>query len=127
MKEQDTTALRIVCVGPEFHGSDSGGLGRAIRHLGHLVQIVDDTKYSLRFSTRNISRAFAKIFRPMAIREMGREIVRQCEHCKPHFVLVCKGSFVEPWVLRELKQKGIYLFNFYPDVSFMAHGRFFKC
>lgn len=122
MTGQDTIPFRILFVGPEYNGSDSGGLARAFRQLGHLVKVVDETQYSFRLSGQLIHRVIGRAFRPVAVREMGREILRQSRLFKPHFVLVFKGSLVPPWALRELRQNGVYLINFYPDVSVMCHG-----
>lgn len=122
MKDQDSCSLRILFIGPEFHGSNSGGLSRAFRHLGHCVQIIDEERYSFRISDRFFPRVIGRIFRPLSILEIGRDILRQCALFNPHFVLVFKGTFVAPWVLIALKKMGIYLINFYPDVSVMCHG-----
>ena len=121
MNIKSTATFRILVTGAEFHGSDSGGLARAFRRLGHLVQIVDEDRYSPAF-LGFIPRLIRKAIRPVSVREFNREILRQCESFEPHFVLVCKGTMVAPWALLQLKQKGRYLMNFYPDVSFMCHG-----
>lgn len=122
MEEQNIKPLRIVFIGAEHSGSDSGSLARALRRMGHLVQIHDERKYSLRFGHGVIPRIIARLFQPMAIREMGQEILRQSEYLAPDFVLVFKGTFVESWVLRELHNRGVYLTNFYPDTNYSSQS-----
>ncbi len=114
--------LRILFIGPEFYGSISGALACAFRRLGHVVKIVDPERYVSSAYKMPITRILRRLFRHIYVSELGKEIVNQAEHLRPHFTLVCKGVHVTPWVLRELKRKGVYLINFYPDVSFMCHG-----
>ena len=114
--------LRILFIGPEFYGSISGALARAFRRLGHVVKIVDPERYVSSAYKMPITKILRRLFRYIFLFEFGKEIVNQAEHLRPHFALVCKGTHVAPWVLRNLKKQRIYLTNFYPDTTYYNHG-----
>lgn len=115
--------MRILLTGEIYHGGNAGGLSRAFRRLGHLVQTVNTNQYFTGgFDRGFLPRAIRRLCMPLSIREFGREILRQNLVFRPHLAVVFKGTFVEPRVLRELKQEGVYLMNFFPDVSFLTHG-----
>ncbi|RLD02664.1 MAG: hypothetical protein DRI56_13825 [Chloroflexota bacterium] len=69
-------------------------------------------------------RIVGKLLRPFAVREFNRALLRETELLKPHLFLAVKGSYVQADTLRAMRQLGAKLYCFYPDVSFMVHGRY---
>jgi len=60
------TSLRILFIGPQWHGSDSTGLARAFRRLGHIVQTVDPDVFfpsGKSFSLKVVRKCFRPLFR----------------------------------------------------------------
>ena len=43
---------------------------------------------------------------------------------RPHLFFVFKGRYVAPEAVREIRRLGAVAVNFYPDVSFLAHGKY---
>ena len=52
-----------------------------------------------------------------------RAVLDEVEVFRPDCVLVFKGNGVSPALLRDLRARGLCLVNFYPDVSFLCHGK----
>lgn len=113
---------KILCVGPTWRGSNAGGMFRALSRIGNLISVVDENYYiNLSNETFKV-KAIDKIFRNWHIQEFNNAILNEANAFEPDFVLVYKGAFVLPQTLLTLKQKGLKLVNFYPDVSFRTHG-----
>lgn len=112
---------RILFVGPQWHGSDAAGLARAFRRLGHIVSTVDPDVYfpSGRSFPLKVAR---KCLVPLFTKEMNAEIVHVAKMFQPELLVVFKGTNVLPQTLKTLKDSGVYLTLFYPDVSFLCHG-----
>jgi spore maturation protein CgeB len=53
---------------------------------------------------------------------LARELVLRATQLHPEFLLVFKGRFITPGVITRLRSLGIRCYNFFPDVSFRAHG-----
>ena len=121
------TFLRILFMGPQWHGSDSAGLARAFRRLGHIVQTVDQDA----FFPSGISiplKVVRKIFRPLFRKEFNNKIINEAKYFQPQLCIVPKGDQVDPQTLLAMKSRGIFLALFYPDVSYFVHGpRIPKC
>jgi len=114
--------LKLLCIGPQWRGSDADGLFNAISRIGHLIALVDENYY-INLSNRSFKvKAIDRLFRKWHIKEFNEAIIREADKFGPKAVVVYKGAFVLPDTLKELKKRGIYLINFYPDVSFRAHG-----
>lgn len=114
--------LRIVFIGPEYHGGDSGGLARALRRQGHVIMHIDPDRISPYFSSGFWGKVVNRISYRLVVRELEKEILIKVPNFAPHFALVFKGNFVSPGVLKSLKQRNIYLMNFYPDTDYFGHG-----
>ncbi len=113
---------KIVCVGPQWRGSNAGGLFRALSRTGHVVSVLDENYYINLSNKSTKVKVLDKLFRNWHIEEFNRAILEQVTHFKPDFVLIYKGAFVLPSTLHRLKSEGVKLINFYPDVSFRTHG-----
>src|SRR6478735_1341828 len=114
--------LKILCVGPQWRGSNAGGMFRALSRIGNLISVVDENYY-INLSNRNFKvKALDKTFRNWHIQEFNQAILKDAEAFGPDIVLVYKGAFVLPQTITELKSKNYKVVNFYPDVSFRTHG-----
>jgi spore maturation protein CgeB len=114
--------MKILCVGPQWRGSNAGALFRAFSRIGHLISVLDEN-YFINFSNSSKSvKLLDWIFRSWHIKEFNNAIIRECEIFKPDIVLVYKGAFVLPEMLSRLKRQSVTILNFYPDVSFHTHG-----
>ncbi len=120
-------SLRILFIGPQWHGSDSTGLARAFRRLGHIVQTVDQDVY-IPTGKGVLLKIARKLLFPLFRKEFNNQIICESKIFQPNFCLVFKGDQVEPKTILDLKNRGIYLILFYPDVSMYVHGpRIPKC
>lgn len=64
----------------------------------------------------------AKATRRFAVAEYNRELRLQARRLEPDMFLVFKGVWVEGETIRALRAQGVRCYNYYPDVSFRAHG-----
>ena len=120
--------LRIFFLGPEGLETDSAGLFRGFRRLGHLVRLVSEEKYIPEVNRSFALKIMRKIVRPLFAKEYNLRILREAEIFKPNLCVVFKGNMVMPDTLVSLKNNGCIVVNFYPDVSFFTHGPYIpKC
>lgn len=113
---------KIFCVGPQWRGSNAGGLFRALSRTGHVVSVLDENYYINLSNKSTRVKALDRLFRHWHIQEFNRAILEQVTLFKPDVVLIYKGAFVLPATLHQLKAVPYQLINFYPDVSFRTHG-----
>ena len=114
--------LYILFIGPQHYGSDAGGLARAFRQLGHIVQIMDPYLYYPVLLENMVSKICRKVAKKSIISEFNRECAQQLRVFKPDLLVSFKGDFTTSHTLQRAKQEGIYSVMFYPDVSMFAHG-----
>jgi glycosyltransferase involved in cell wall biosynthesis len=115
--------LKILFIGPQWHGSNARGLAYGFRRLGHIVHSVDPDVYFPSGKSFAI-KAFQRLTRPLMLKEFNKAILEQDAIFIPDFVLVFKGESVMPETLKILKSRRRYLIQFYPDVSMFVHGGF---
>lgn len=113
---------KILCVGPQWRGSNAGGLFRAFSRLGHLISVVDENYYINLSNKSKLTKVIDRVFRKQHFKEFNNAVLREAEIFNPDIILIYKGAFVYPETIKTLKQKGKPLVNFYPDVSFRTHG-----
>lgn len=114
--------FKILCVGPQWRGSNAGGLFRALSRTGHLIEVVDENYYINLSSASFKVKVTDKLLRSWHIKEFNSGIIAKANQFNPDILLVYKGAFILPDVLQRLKTKNILALNFYPDVSFHTHG-----
>ena len=121
MVEADVKPLRIVMTGESWHGSDSTGLARGFREAGHAVDLVGTDRFfpavGRSLAARGARRALSPFYRTQ-FNARVRETVRLRE---PDFVLVFKGTGLAPATLEAIRRRGIWLCNFWPDVTTVGH------
>lgn len=114
--------LDILCLGPQWRGSNAGGLFRALLRQGCRIDIVDEF-YEIPLCAKSIiPRVLSRIARQSFIKEYNNRILEHAKVFDPQIVFVYKGAFVLPSTLFELRKRNYLLANFYPDVSFHNHG-----
>jgi spore maturation protein CgeB len=117
---------KILCIGPQWRGSNAGGLFKALSRQGHLIEILDEF-YEIPLKARHFNAyAVAKAFRKVFIKEYNSKILDISRAIKADIVFIYKGGFVLPGTLHKLKKQGVKLINFFPDVSFHTHGKYLK-
>ncbi len=114
--------MRILCVGPQWRGSNAGGLFKAFSRSGCLIEVVDEFYYFSFQSKATKLKVIEKLIRPWQAQEYNNAIKRQVSVFQPEIVFVYKGAFVHPDTLLFARNKGAKLVLFYPDVSLTNHG-----
>src|SRR6478609_8824538 len=113
---------KILCIGPQWRGSNAGGLFRALSRTGNLISVVDENYFINLSNATFFVKLIDRVFRSWHIKEFNNAILREAKAFNPEVVLVYKGAFVLPQTIMQLKSKGYKVVNFYPDVSFHTHG-----
>lgn len=116
--------IKILCVGEEWKGSNASGLFYAFSRLGFVTNVVNEQAYITLKSKGVISRIINKSVRGIQILAFNESLKHITDLFNPTLVFIYKGGFLKPETIIFWKQKGIPVVNFFPDVSFMAHGRY---
>lgn len=117
--------LKILCIGPQFRGSNAGALFRALSRTGHLISIIDEFYYIPFLQEIKLLKVFNKALRRIYIVEYNKAIRAEYDKLQPDIVLVYKGAFVLPSTVSKLSKNSLIV-NFYPDVSFHTHGPYLR-
>lgn len=113
---------RILCIGETWYGSDARAAFAALRRHGHSVHVLDENNYvSNRWQTI-VSKGLRKLFKPILVKELELDADRLIRRFKPHCLFVFKGNWVHPGIVENCHQQNVLAVNYYPDVSFLAHG-----
>jgi spore maturation protein CgeB len=114
--------LRILCTGENWYGSNSRSCIDAFRRLGCDVFQIDDRAFfpDVRMFT---SRAVARLFRFRMVKEFNDRILNIADYFRPDIFVAFKGNYIYANTLQLLSRRGIPLYNFYPDTSAFAHGK----
>ena len=116
--------FRTLCIGETWLGSNARAAFMALRRLGHSIHIVDEYQYSGATWRSNPARIARRLLRPLLVHELYREARRLANVFRPEVLFVFKGNVVHPEVIRFFGRSGVLTANFYPDVSFLTHGRY---
>ena len=113
---------RAMVVCDQWLGSDGYAGMKALRRAGWDVHVIAEWEYvPVRWRSRSM-KALGRVIRTAAELELRNEILLQATRLAPEFLLVFKGRFITPGTIATIRAKGIRCYNFYPDVSFRAHG-----
>ena len=124
MSLANTQPLRILAVADLWQGSDGYAYIRAFRQLGHSVRVVPSEHFIPADWERTSLRALRRLCVPLFVREYTKALVKAAQELRPHLFFVFKGRYVAPEAVRAIRKLGVAAINFYPDVSFMAHGSY---
>lgn len=116
-------ALKILCIGSQWRGSDDGTLFKGFSKLGHLITIIDE-KYFIPLEARSVK---GKILRRLGAyayeSDYNVAICKEADLFKPDFACVFKGTYVREETIYYLKKLRVPVICFYPDISLIDHGR----
>lgn len=120
--ERGDEGRRAMVVCDQWLGSDGYAGMNALRRAGWDVHVIPEWEYiPVRWRSRSM-KALGRALRSAAERELRHEIILQAHRLTPEFLLVFKGRFIMPGTIATLRGMGVRCYNFYPDVSFRAHG-----
>jgi len=120
--ERGAEGRRAMVVCDQWLGSDGYAGMKALRRAGWDVHVIPEWEYvPVRWRSRSM-KALGRALRSAAERELHHEIILQAHRLTPEFLLVFKGRFITPGTIATLRGMGVRCYNFYPDVSFRAHG-----
>jgi spore maturation protein CgeB len=69
------------------------------------------------------SRAVTRLFRSRMVKEFNNRIIDIADNFGPDIFVAFKGNYIYANTLQLLSRRGIPLYNFYPDTSAFAHGK----
>ncbi|HWN11864.1 MAG TPA: glycosyltransferase [Pyrinomonadaceae bacterium] len=113
---------RILCIGETWHGSDARAAFAALRRLGNSIQVIDENNYVPTHWKTTTGRVVRKILKPLFVKELMSDSLRLIKSFQPDMLFVFKGSWVHPNLIGFCRSASIPVLNYYPDVSFLAHG-----
>lgn len=115
---------KILCIGEEWRGSNASGLFYALSRVGCITTVVNELAYvsvkGAGFSTKAMNWSIRKT----QIQDFNNQLTKITKSVKPDWVFVYKGAFIKPETIYFWKKHGLPVVNFFPDVSFRAHGRY---
>ena len=117
------TPLRIVMTGESWHGSDCTGLARGFREAGHAVELVGMDRFFPAVDRSLAARGVRRVMGPFCQWQFNCRVRQSVRLRQPDFVLVFKGTAVAPRTLADARRRGVWLCNFWPDVSTAGHWR----
>jgi hypothetical protein len=123
MSEPSSTNSLILFVGPDWWGSDARALAAALRRGGHsLIEASSEDFFPPQWSLFRL-RLLRQLCRPWLVENYNRAILRHAGNPAIDFVLVFKGKLLLASTLQAFRERSIPRYCFYPDVSFLDHGR----
>jgi hypothetical protein len=99
----------------------SAGLAEGFRLLGWDVTEVSVLD-PLIASHRTELRAAGRLLAPLMRRSHNEDILAEAERTRPDVMVTVKGNFITAATLKELRRRGIFTVNFYPDRDFDHDG-----
>ncbi len=114
--------LRILFIGTNWYGNNARSCAEGLRRLGHDVLDIDEQTFIPRAS-KFTSRVVRRLFWFRMVEEFNEEIVRTANNFAPDIFIAFKGNYIYAETLRSLGEKGISLYNYFPDTSAFNHGK----
>jgi spore maturation protein CgeB len=121
-QSEPAPSFRILCIGETWFGSDARAAFAALRRLGQSVEVIDENNYVPQ-GRSTLVRGIRKILRGVLVRELASETIVRIERFKPDCFFVFKGYWLHPDVLQYCREHKVITVNYYPDVSFLSHGK----
>jgi len=122
LRKGSSDGRRAMVVCDQWLGSDGYAGMNALRRSGWDVHVIPEWEYVPVRWRSNPMKALGRLLRPTAERELRNELILQARRLTPEFLLVFKGRFITPGTIADIRRMGVRCYNFYPDVSFRAHG-----
>ncbi len=115
--------LRILAVADLWQGSNAYAFVRAFRRMGHSVRTAAPENFFPLWQ-RKALRLVRRLLEPALVREYTSALISEAKDLRPHLFFVFKGRYVSAEAVRAIGDLGAVTINFYPDVSFLAHGKY---
>jgi spore maturation protein CgeB len=113
----------ILYLGADWWGSDARALAVALRLSGNaLIEVIYEDFFPVHWSTFPL-RVLRRLGRGLFARNYNQAVAEHATNQAIDFVLVFKGMLLEGATLEGFRRRGIPVYCFYPDVSFLDHGR----
>ena len=112
---------RIILAGEFWFGSTGAGLAHGLRNAGNIV-FEADMRHYFPASTNPASKIAFRMLNRQFINSYKRHIRNLAVQGGNEILITIKGSFLDPGILSDLREKGLFLVNFYPDVAFDHPG-----
>jgi spore maturation protein CgeB len=112
---------RILFEGERWFGSNADACASALRRLGHSVIEIDFKTWIPEAWNTLPLKACRRLLIPLCIKAYNQHLLQMARHFRPHILLAFKGKYLLPTTLHVLKDHGVALYNFYPDVSAFSH------
>lgn len=104
----------LVC-GPKRTGDLAWFVARNLKILGHEVESSDFTHNQAQDSILNRAKYKLPFLDKISIAALNKRILTCFLQRKPDLVIVCKGQYILPETVRNIRRKGIKIVNWYPD------------
>jgi spore maturation protein CgeB len=111
---------KILFLGENWLGSCARACGAALRRQGAEVVEMDTQSVFPQWEGKGL-RALRRLARPWIAAEYNGRIEAAAKGMDT--VVAFKGALVRGETLRRLRERGVYLVNYFPDNSIHAHGR----
>jgi spore maturation protein CgeB len=115
--------LRILAVAETWQGSNAYAFVRSFRRAGHSVSVLADEWFAASGWQSRPMKAARRLLWRMVLREATNAAIREAETFRPHLFFVFKGIMVSPQAIRAVQAQGGVAINFWPDTSFVDHGK----
>lgn len=115
---------KILCIGEEWRGSNASGLFYALSRIGCITTIVNELAYVSVKGAGFPAKAMNWSIRKAQIHDFNNQLTKITKSVRPDWVLVYKGAFIKPETIQFWKKLHLPVVNFFPDVSFLAHGKY---
>jgi spore maturation protein CgeB len=113
--------LRILFSGENWYGSNARSCSEALRRLGCNVLDIDGQTFIPQVSQLT-SRAVRKLLWFRLVDEFNQHILSMAESFRADVFVAFKGNYIQPDTLKSLSDRGIPLYNYFPDTSAFNHG-----
>jgi glycosyltransferase involved in cell wall biosynthesis len=114
--------LRILAVCETWQGSNAYAFTRAMHRAGHSVTTLPDNWFVPSDWRATPLKVLRRLITPVTVREYTHTLVEEARRLRPHLFFVFKGPYVEGRAVDAIRDLGAIAVNYYPDISFTAHG-----
>lgn len=104
--------------GEFWFGASGAGVAHGLRKLGHSVDQIEILNFLLR-SESKAGKVAMRLLRNSAVEAYRQAILKQIDTFRPDILLAFKGAFLDPEFLAQVRSRGVYCVNFFPDFSFV--------
>ena len=113
---------RVLFTTANWYGSNARSCADALRRLGWDVLDIDEETFIPQVSLFT-SRVVRRLLWFRLVDEFNRAILRAAEVFRPDIFIAFKGTYIHASTLKSLSDRGIPLYNYFPDTSAFNHGK----